>query len=1572
MSVNQEFDALCEKFRASWSTEKPTPISEYLVGIPAVRQAELLRRLIPLDVQLRLARRLPAEPADYQSLGSQAGEIAREVIQAELAKLSGHDRDAVGLASPRDATDSASGGAADFGVSTQLQESQQVETDSISRPGEPDDGLTRIGRYEIRELLGQGTFGAVYSAFDTELLRPVAIKIPRRESLGGRGAIDEFLAEARMVARLDHPGIVPILDVGLLDNGRVYVVARLIEGDSLRARLDARNLPQDAAIAILAKVAEALHYAHKQGLVHRDVKPGNILVGRDLEPYLIDFGLAIPERLQQQAAGEICGSPAYMSPEQVAGQSDLLDGRSDIWSLGIIFYEVLTGRRPFSSTDRDHLFREIRFREPKPPRQINDVIPEIAEQVCLRALAKPIAARYTTALDFAVALRSCASPGRDFTGAVPNRPPPRRVSGRFAPPEQPPHYLPGQEQLDDIVAQITTRASAVPLGVEGRGGLGKTVLAAAVARDPRVVAHFTDGVFWVTVGQEPNTLSILEHLLREMGCDRPTGDDATEARNDLIGAVGDKACLFILDDIWDSHHAKLLLILTPRSSILATTRDAKLLTQLGFRRFSLHALSYQSAVTLLSEWAGESPEQLEHSGSVPEILDQTGRLPLALAVCGGMRRDGHTWQDIAEALRETDLEFLSTDAFYAHQSVMRSLAVGTDFLRLREPEIARAYFALAVFPADTWIPCHAVEVLWQSTHRATPRQCRKMLIDLQQKNLLNLDAATGFGRVMLHDLQHDYLQIVALRESRLAEYHQSLLIGYWQTAAGSWGNVADDGYFYSHVENHLITAERKTEAAALLRDSGWLERKLEVVGVYELVSAFRGWKDDADLELLSRAIRLSIHAVTRDSHQLQSQIVGRLRGSGGPLLDRFRNRKASRPWIECLTCGLDQPGALMQTLRGHTAGVLAVAITPDGQRLLSGSADKSVRLWDLKTGEELTRFDGHSASVGGLAITPDGKLAVSGSMDRTLRIWDLCSGRLVKLLQGHHEGTPRYARSMAAADAPLKPQHGHSAGIMRIAMSADGTRVISCGWGGEVCGWSIPDGRQIFSTSAMYGTANDVAISSRGDSAVVAFNDQRIGMLALSGNGAVEWRDFFSGHDSRVNCVAWLPDGNSFVSGSTDRTVRQWKAGTCVRELKGHNSAVSSICVTQDGATVCSGSADQTIRIWDTHSGELRAILSGHSAIISDLAFSADGTILVSCAHDNTVKVWDTSRILSTESGWTVADHDDRVVSVVVLPGGRRAASGAADGEVRIRDLETGDVVHSFPAHPQAITQMLPDAHGSGFLTASADHTVRMWDATGNNTQLLEGHTAPVWCVCLSPDGHLVCTAADDATLRVWRRTPGVIDDVCVTSPATRWVYGYNPGRRAGVCVTSDSRKLVFSYFDHSLQVWDIFSDERPVSILGHSDLICRIIPLPCNRVVSASYDGSLMLWRLDAEVIYEAHMRGHSGAVRTCEVTPDHRFVVSASSDRTIRIWDLSDGSLLRTLTGHSAAVNLLSICPRGDLLVSVADDSEIIVWSISRGQSLCRLQADTQLTSCHTTDTHIVAGDEIGRVHLLRLREV
>jgi hypothetical protein len=260
----------------------------------------------------------------------------------------------------------------------------------------------QLDKFELLEELGSGSFGRVLRARDTELDREVALKILHGGRWAGADDVDRFLREARSAAHLKHAGIVSLYATGRMEDGTCYLVEELVPGQTLEQHLRDGPLEMRPAATLISEVAQVLDYAHRHGVIHRDVKPSNIIVDDQGRPHLMDFGLAkrdLDDSLMT-LDGEVLGTPAYMSPEQARGNSRGVDARTDIYALGVVLYETLTGERPFRG-NRRMLLLQVLEDEPRPPRRLNDRISRDLETICLKAMAKLPARRYATAGELA-------------------------------------------------------------------------------------------------------------------------------------------------------------------------------------------------------------------------------------------------------------------------------------------------------------------------------------------------------------------------------------------------------------------------------------------------------------------------------------------------------------------------------------------------------------------------------------------------------------------------------------------------------------------------------------------------------------------------------------------------------------------------------------------------------------------------------------------------------------------------------------------------------------------------------------------------------------------------------------------------------------------------------------------------------------------------------------------------------------------------------------------------------------------------------------------------------------------
>jgi serine/threonine protein kinase len=269
----------------------------------------------------------------------------------------------------------------------------------------------KYGRYEVVKELGRGTMGVVYQAHDPQIDRMVALKVLRPDRVVSQDFVLRFLREAKAIGRISHPNIVTVYDVGQ-DHGTIYIAMEFLEGRPLNEVIKGRTLPLEEAVQMCSEVAEALGYAHSKGITHRDIKPSNIILTPDRQTKLTDFGIARiedPDAAQQTQAGDILGTPVYMAPEQVMGQK--ADGRTDLYALGVILYEMVVGKRPFGGGNIAAIFRSITHDPPEDPMKEGTFDHRELADLILKSLSKDPDLRFQSGQKMAAALKACLNAG---------------------------------------------------------------------------------------------------------------------------------------------------------------------------------------------------------------------------------------------------------------------------------------------------------------------------------------------------------------------------------------------------------------------------------------------------------------------------------------------------------------------------------------------------------------------------------------------------------------------------------------------------------------------------------------------------------------------------------------------------------------------------------------------------------------------------------------------------------------------------------------------------------------------------------------------------------------------------------------------------------------------------------------------------------------------------------------------------------------------------------------------------------------------------------------------------------
>ena len=597
------------------------------------------------------------------------------------------------------------------------------------------------------------------------------------------------------------------------------------------------------------------------------------------------------------------------------------------------------------------------------------------------------------------------------------------------------------------------------------------------------------------------------------------------------------------------------------------------------------------------------------------------------------------------------------------------------------------------------------------------------------------------------------------------------------------------------------------------------------------------------------------------------------------LLDRYRERQDLKGFEWNYWDRLAASHLL--SLAAHTGNVTSVSFSSDGTRLVSGSADTTVKVWDVVTGREMLTFKGHTKQVKSVSFSPDGTRLVSGSADTTVKIWDLATGQEMLTFKGH-----------------TKP-------VSSVSFSPDGTRLASGSMDKTAKLWDALTGEEILTLA---GNAHRVTFSPDGSRLATTVNDFAVRLWDTATGSKLLT---LPGHNSIVSSVSFSPDGKQLASASWDRTVKLWDA-TTGQELftfKGHAKSVHSVSFSPDGRQVASAGADQKVIVWDAVAGQETLSLKGHGPFVNSVVFSPDGTRLASGGNDTNVRVWDaaTGQQLLTFKG-----HAKSVYSVSFSPDGTRLASASWDQTVKVWDTATGQEMLSLQGHADAVSSVRFSPDGKQLASASHDNTVKVWDtATGQQLLTLEGHTNRATCVCFSPDGKWLATTGEDGMVKVWDATTG-------QEPFT--LKGHT-GHAKSVTFNRDGTLLASGGADTTLKVWDAATGQETLTLQGHADAVSSVSFSPDgSRLASTSYDNTVKVW--DAATGQEVlTLQGHVVPVISASFSPDGKRLAT-SSVGGLKVWDSRPWT--PALRAQSQAYGLLTLRLRQ--VVSLAALQEVV----------------------------------------------
>jgi WD40 repeat protein/serine/threonine protein kinase len=1458
----------------------------------------------------------------------------------------------------------------------------------------------RVRGFELLEPLGEGRFGTVYRAHQPALQREVAVKVIKPEHANNPEFVRRFESDAQMIARLEHPNIVPLHDYWR-EPGRAFIVMRLMSGGNLAKKIG--NEPQDftAVAELVDQVASGLAFAHRHGIIHGDLKPTNILFDEDGNAYLSDFGITkdLAENEDFHEIGEI-ESLQYAAPEQLLKGS--LSPQTDIYSLGLLAYMLVAGEHPFKENPSAALV--VKHLQESLP-SLRGILPKSVQEidaVIQKATAKDPGERYPDVLSFARAFRLAVL----GEGSAPLASPSPRLEvtnpykGLHAYTEADGDVFFGRQNLiEKLLAHL---AESRFLAIVGPSGSGKSSLVRAGLIPALRRGALPNSERWFISEMFPGTHPIeeMEAALLRLAVDSPPTllPQLQEDERGLARVVkrilpqGEGELLLVIDQfeelftLVESEHTRQHIL----NSLVSAAEDSHsrvrviitLRADFYDRPLRYHAfgelielnsqvvipptkVELEEAIRLPAEKVGVIVEDRLIPTIINDVYDRPGAFPLlqyALTELFERRQINSMTEIDYEAIggvggslgrRAEDL-FQQLDSFYqtiAQQMFLRLVTVGEEVLATRR-RVSRAEL-LSIAQVKYSAPVETID----------------QIIDT-------------YGNYRLLSFDHAR----TTREPTVEIAHEALLIA-WPRLQ-EWIKTSQDDL---RQQQHLGTFAQEWLDAG--KSPGFLLRESRL-------DQFAGWAANTQLALnaneqayleASLAARAKRQAEEATRQQREVETAQQLAET-----ERKRAQEQAQTTRKLYRRALYLSGALLVAAIMAVAAVIFAQQAEQQAQLATSRELSQAALNNLETDPELSVllalqaletthtieaeealhqavqaarvvrvFEGHSAGVNGVVYSPDGARLATSSSDGTARIWDRLTGQTVATLTGHtaqvfeitfHPGgeivatgsedgsvklweadTGQELTSLSLDTELLEDGVGEQGlWVDGVAFSPDGRLLAAGNFQGTVKIWDVESLEEVSSFQLLEFTSLSFSPDGNQIATAYGFDSGTVSIWEISSGLEIATME----HGLSVSQLSYSPDGSSLASAAIDGALAIWDPSNGELLMrKDIGGELNSATYSPNGDILAAAHPNGTVILLDPNSLEELLVLSGHTAAVSSVDFSPEGDYLVSASEDGTAREWD---IGPSHEVLTIADPGGPL-RVAYSPAGRYLATTNWAGEVSRWDSESGELIWRQHEHEEFVGGLDYSPDGS-MIASSSDipPVIILWEAeTGKQVRKIDGHDNWVSNISFNPDGSLLASASADQTVRLWNLDGNAI--MTIDHPLQAWGIAFHPAEERLATSPWDANR-VDQEADLSLDDADIQPDERAVIWdLNTGELVNDFGPHPAGiRDLVFSHDGNLL-------------------------ATGDWNGVLT--------LWDYSTGEKLFSVEAFNHGIFRVVFSPDDTLIAVVGEETK--VWDVETGQRLLTLKdhSDVIFDVAFSPDgRHLTTASVDGtvRVHLLDLEEL